>query len=195
MCRRVSLTGGSRGGREVGKAYACWCAAKAAAKKSYAYNMATAESPGDGGRKADGFEPFEAAESCPCPGGSGRWNSSMPQPTSASPPSSSSSSRAAICRVSKEATGIVWAAGAENGAGAKAEDADVSGAKGGRGDIKRRGEGKRLWCRSSRSKGEIVEAAGRKTTNKTEIYKYTLKIGHQVPLRAEDPPPEGGPVA
>jgi hypothetical protein len=72
-------------------------------------------------------------------------------------------------RVSKEATGIVWAAGAENGAGAKAEDADVSGAKGGRGDIKRRGEGKRLWCRSSRGKGESVEAAGRKTTNKTEI--------------------------
>ena len=67
--------------------------------------------------------------------------------------------------VSKEATGIVWAAGAENGASAKAEDAEVSGAKGGRGDIKRRGEGKRPWCRGSRGKGESVEAAGRKTTN------------------------------
>jgi hypothetical protein len=51
MCRRVSLMGGSRrGGREGGKAYASCCAAKAAAEKSYAYNMATA----DDGRESRG---------------------------------------------------------------------------------------------------------------------------------------------
>jgi len=90
-------------------------------------------------------------------------------------------------RISKEATGIVWAAGGENGAGAKAEDAEVYGAKGGRGDIKRRGRRKASIYGAG---AEASEAAERKATNKTEIYKYIY-----VENRSSGPPSGRGSSA
>lgn len=157
MCRRVSLTGGSRGGTEVEKAYASCCAAKAAAEKSYAYNMATALS-----RRLRQVELVDA------------------------PAYTSLPSIALVViqsRVSKEATGIVWAAGAENDAGAKAEDAEVYGAKGGRGDIKRRGEGKRLWCG-----GKPRQARPQKPNQQTKL----KSINVYVETRSSGPPSDRG---